>query len=142
MDATVGDGQFMAATSSCSKTRVRSRNSMLPGLSAAGVSPVEGCDEEDKCRCKAESRLMSIGACCGGGELRVITNPGGSIVSCCPALGNSPCTSPASRCCTSGGTARVVALVVLASGGGPPSGAGKHVHSSSSSLLARAASTA
>jgi len=56
VDATVGEGRFNPATSSCNISRVRSRNSILPGISAAGVSPAEGCNDGDECFCKDESR--------------------------------------------------------------------------------------
>ena len=113
---------------------------MLPGLSAAGVSPVKGCEEGDECGHKEESRLMSIGALCG--ELGMMVTPGGSASSWFPRWGNSPSASLASRPRIGGCMVRVVALVVAASGGGPPSSAGMRGRPFSSSLLARAASTA
>jgi len=66
---------------------------MLLGLSAAGVSTADGCDDEDDCQCEEESGLMSIGNLCGGGKLGMIVSPGGSVVSWSPVLGNSPCVS-------------------------------------------------
>src|SRR6266850_8547310 len=141
VDATVGEGRFNPTTSSCNILRVCSRNSILPGISAAGVSPAEGCNDGDKCDCDDVPGLMSIGALWGGGKLGMITSPGGSIVSSPLELGNSPCTSLVATCRVGEGMVRVVAHAAVASGEGPPGSAGVHVHPFSSSLLVRAAST-
>src|SRR6266850_8250164 len=42
VDATVGEGSFIAATSACSISSVCSRNAIPPTASAAGVSPADG----------------------------------------------------------------------------------------------------
>jgi len=141
MDETVGEGWFNPATSSCSISRVCFRNSILPGISAAGVSLAEGCDDGDKCDCDDVPGLMSIGALCGGGKLGMITSPGGSVVSSPLELGSSPCASLVTTCRVGEGMVRVAALATVASREGPPSGAGVRVHPFSSSLLARAVST-
>ena len=138
----MGEGWFIAATSSCSISRVRSRNSKLPGFLAVRVSPAEGCDDEDECWCEDKSELISIGALCSGGKLGMIISPGGSIISLSLVPGNSPCISLVSTCQAGEGTVRVVALAALASREGPPGSAGMHVHPFSSSLLARVVSTA
>jgi len=98
VDETVGEGQFNPMTSSCSILRVRSRNSILPGISAARVSLAEECNDGDECDCDDVPGLMSIGALCGGGKLGMITSPGGSIVSSPLELGSSPCASLVATC--------------------------------------------
>jgi len=141
VDETVGEGRFNPATSSCSILRVHSRNSILPGISAAGVSPTEGCDDGDECGCNDEPGLMSIGALCSGGKLGMITSPGGSVVSSPLELDSSLFISLVATCQVGEGMVRVAALAAVASGEGPPGGAGVCVCPFSSSLLARAAST-
>jgi len=48
VDVMVGEGWFIAATSSYNNSRVCSRNSMPPGISAAGVSLADGWDDDDE----------------------------------------------------------------------------------------------
>jgi len=98
MDAVVEEGQFIATTSSHNILRVCSRNSRLPGVSTAGVSPINGWDNDDECWCEEESGLMSIGDLCGGGKLGMIVISGGSIVSSLLVPGNSSCISLATTC--------------------------------------------
>src|SRR6267142_3631536 len=142
VDATVGEGLFIAATSACSISSVCSRNASPPEASTAGVSLADGWEEDDDCWWDDESGLMSMGDLCGGGEEGTIISPGGSVVSWLPAPGNSLCVSRASTCRVNGGTVRVEAPAVSASGAGPPGGAGVHARPFSASLLARAVSTA
>jgi len=81
VDAIAGESWFIAATSHCSISSVRSRNSIPPGASAAGVRPADGWEDEDDRWWDNESGLMSIGDLCGGGELGMIVSPGGSVIS-------------------------------------------------------------
>ena len=81
VDATVGEGLFIAATSACSISSVRSRNAIPPGASAAGVRMADGWEDNDERWWADESRLMSIGDLHGGGEEGMIISPGGSVVS-------------------------------------------------------------
>ena len=81
VNATVGEGLFIAATSACSILSIRSRNSIPPGASAAGVSLADGWEDDDEHWWDDESGLMSIGDLCGGGEDGIIVSPGGSVVS-------------------------------------------------------------
>src|SRR6267142_3030724 len=95
VDATVGEGLFIAATSACSILSVCSRNASPPEASAAGVSLADGWEDDNEHGWDDESGLISIGDLCGGGEEGMIISPGESVVSCLPVLGNSPCVSRA-----------------------------------------------
>jgi len=81
VDATVGEGSFMAATSACIISSVCSRNASPPEASMAGVSPADGWEDDEEHWWDDESGLMSMGDLCGGGEEGMIISPGGSVVS-------------------------------------------------------------
>src|SRR6267142_2299075 len=59
VDATVGEGLFIAATSACSISSVCSRNANPPEASMAGVSPADGWEDDIECWWADESGLTS-----------------------------------------------------------------------------------